>query len=72
VRKFMTRHQLVALLFGQLGGATSLRTIEATMEATISASRRYGRSAAAFLKHADRDPDGILPPIDPPETDWRT
>jgi hypothetical protein len=30
------------------------------------------RGAAAFLKHADRDPDGILPPIDPPETDWRS
>jgi Domain of unknown function (DUF4372) len=31
VRKFTTRHQLVALLFGQLGGAASLRNIEATM-----------------------------------------
>lgn len=31
VRKFKTRHQLVALLFGQLAGANSLRAIEATM-----------------------------------------
>ncbi len=31
VRKFKTRHQLIALLFGQLGGATSLREIEAAM-----------------------------------------
>ena len=31
VRKFKTRHQLIALLFGQLSGASSLREIEATM-----------------------------------------
>jgi Transposase DDE domain/Domain of unknown function (DUF4372) len=31
VRKFKTRHQLIALLYGQLGGAASLREIEATM-----------------------------------------
>jgi Transposase DDE domain/Domain of unknown function (DUF4372) len=32
VRSFKTRHQLIALLFGQLAGANSLRAIEATME----------------------------------------
>jgi hypothetical protein len=32
VRKFTTRHQLIALLYGQLSGAGSLREIEATME----------------------------------------
>jgi hypothetical protein len=32
VRKFKTRHQLIALLYGQLSGAFSLREIEATME----------------------------------------
>jgi hypothetical protein len=32
VRKFKTRHQLVALLYGQFAGASSLREIEATME----------------------------------------
>jgi hypothetical protein len=37
VRKFKTRHQLIALLFGQLSGAMSLREIEATM-----ASHRAG------------------------------
>jgi Transposase DDE domain/Domain of unknown function (DUF4372) len=31
VRKFKTRHQLIALLFGQLAGANSLRALEATM-----------------------------------------
>jgi hypothetical protein len=31
VRKFKTRHQLIALLYGQLAGASSLREIEATM-----------------------------------------
>jgi hypothetical protein len=31
VRKFTTRHQLLALLFGQLAGANSLRAIEAMM-----------------------------------------
>ena len=31
VRKFKTRHQLVALVYGQLTGASSLREIEATM-----------------------------------------
>jgi hypothetical protein len=31
VRRFNTRHQLIALLFGQLAGANSLRAIEATM-----------------------------------------
>ena len=31
VRSFETRHQLIALLFGQLAGANSLRAIEATM-----------------------------------------
>lgn len=32
VRKFKTRHQLIALLYGQLAGAGSLREIEAAME----------------------------------------
>ena len=31
VRKFTTRHQLIALLYGQVAGACSLREIEATM-----------------------------------------
>ena len=31
VRKFKTRHQLIALLYGQVAGASSLREIEATM-----------------------------------------
>jgi hypothetical protein len=31
VRKFKTRHQFIALLYGQLAGASSLREIEATM-----------------------------------------
>ncbi len=31
-RRFSSRHQLIALLYGQLGGATSLRDIESTME----------------------------------------
>jgi len=31
VRKFTTRHQLIALLYGQVAGAGSLREIEATM-----------------------------------------
>ncbi len=31
VRRFKTRHQLIALLYGQLAGAGSLREIEATM-----------------------------------------
>jgi hypothetical protein len=31
VRKFKTRHQFIALLYGQLAGAGSLREIEATM-----------------------------------------
>ncbi len=32
VRSFKSRHQLIALLYGQLAGAGSLREIEATME----------------------------------------
>lgn len=32
VRKFKTRHQLIALIYGQLAGAGSLRAIETTME----------------------------------------
>lgn len=31
VRRFKTRHQLIALVYGQLAGAGSLREIEATM-----------------------------------------
>jgi IS4 transposase len=31
VRKFNSRHQLIALMYGQLAGASSLREIEATM-----------------------------------------
>jgi hypothetical protein len=31
VRKFTTRHQLIALLYGQIAGASSLREIETTM-----------------------------------------
>jgi hypothetical protein len=29
------------------------------------------RDTAAFLKHADRDPERILKPFDPRENDWR-
>lgn len=35
----------------------------------IGKTRLHG--VAAFLKHADHDSDGVLPPIDPPEIDWR-
>ena len=46
VRKFTTRHQLIALLYGQVAGAGSLREIEATM---ASHQRRRARSAALDL-----------------------
>jgi uncharacterized protein DUF4372 len=51
VRKFTTRHPLVALLFGQLGGATSLRNIEATM-----ASHHFSIAAIRTLAEEDAPP----------------
>jgi hypothetical protein len=44
VRSFTTRHQLLALLFGQLAGATSLRMIKAVMES--HRARLYHAGAA--------------------------
>ena len=35
----------------------------------IGRDKVYG--VAAFLKHADRDPEGVIPSFDPAENDWR-
>jgi hypothetical protein len=44
VRSFTTKRQLVALLYGQLSGASSLRDIEASRTPTAAATRRFSRA----------------------------
>jgi hypothetical protein len=60
VRRLSTKSQLVALLYGQLEGAVSLREIEADWKATradfiTSAPRRCGLAQSGFQR------DRILP-----------
>jgi hypothetical protein len=53
VRKFKTRHQLIALLFGQLAGANSLRAIEATMASHWARLYHVGGKVPARSTFAD-------------------
>jgi hypothetical protein len=53
VRKFKTRHQLIALLFGQLAGANSLRAIEATMASHRARLYHVGGKVPARSTFAD-------------------
>jgi hypothetical protein len=53
VRKFKTRHQLLALLFGQLAGANSLRAIEATMASHQARLYHVGGKVPARSTFAD-------------------
>jgi IS4 transposase len=53
VRKFKTRHQLIALLYGQLAGATSLREIEAAMVSHQARLYHVGSAAPRRSTFAD-------------------
>jgi hypothetical protein len=53
VRKFSTKHQLIALLFGQLAGAHSLRAIEATMASHRTRLYHVGGKVPARSTFAD-------------------
>ena len=53
VRKFKTRHQLIALLYGQLAGACSLREIEATMASHHARLYHVGGRVARRSTFAD-------------------
>lgn len=53
VRTFKTQHQLLALLFGQLAGANSLRAIEATMASHQGRLYHVGARAPARSTFAD-------------------
>jgi Transposase DDE domain/Domain of unknown function (DUF4372) len=53
VRKFNTQHQLLALLFGQLAGANSLRAIEATMASHRGRLYHVGAKVPARSTFAD-------------------
>jgi IS4 transposase len=53
VRKFKTRHQLIALLFGQFAGANSLRAIEATMASHQARLYHLGGKVPARSTFAD-------------------
>lgn len=53
VRKFTTRHQLIALLYGQLAGASSLREIEATMASHQARLYHIGSTAPRRSTFAD-------------------
>jgi IS4 transposase len=53
VRTFKTRHQLIALLYGQLAGANSLRAIEATMASHQARLYHVGAKAPARSTFAD-------------------
>jgi len=53
VRKFSTRHQLIALVYGQLAGACSLREIEATMASHQARLYHVGGRVAPRSTFAD-------------------
>src|SRR5262249_37828603 len=53
VRKFKTRHQLIALLFGQLTGANSLRAIESTSASHRARLYHVGGKVPARSTFAD-------------------
>lgn len=53
VRKFKTRHQLLAVLYGQLAGASSLRAIEAMMASHHGRLYHVGAKAPARSTLAD-------------------
>jgi hypothetical protein len=53
VRKFKTRHQFLALLFGQLAGVNSLRAIEATMASHQARLYHVGGKVPARSTFAD-------------------
>ncbi len=53
VRKFTTRDQLIALLFGQFSGAASLRDVEATMASHRARLYQLGGKAAPRSTLAD-------------------
>jgi hypothetical protein len=53
VRKLKTRHQLIALLFGQLAGANSLRAIEAVMASHQARLYHVGGKVPARSTFAD-------------------
>jgi hypothetical protein len=53
VRSFTTRHQFLAILFGQLSGASSLRDIRTTMESHAGLLRQAGAKVPAKSTFAD-------------------
>ncbi|SEC02601.1 transposase, IS4 family [Rhizobiales bacterium GAS191] len=53
VRKFTTQHQFIALLYGQMSGAQSLRAIEATMASHQARLYHVGGKAPARSTFAD-------------------
>lgn len=53
VRTFSTRHQLLAVLFGQLSGAASLRDIKTTMASHAGLLRQAGAKVPAKSTFAD-------------------
>ncbi len=53
VRKFTTEQQLIALLFAQLAGVTSLRSIEATTESHQARLRQFGGTVPARSTFSD-------------------
>jgi hypothetical protein len=53
VRSFTTRHQLLAVLFGQLSGASSLRDIETTMKSHAGLLHQAGAKVPAKSTLAD-------------------
>lgn len=57
VRKFKTRHQLIALLYGQLAGAGSLREIEATMASHQARLYHIGGQVPRRTTFADANRD---------------
>ena len=59
VRRFTTRHQFLALLFAQFGGASSLREVEAVMASHRARLYHAGASAPkrSTLADANRDRD---------------
>ena len=53
VRKFTTRHQLIALLYGQIAGACSLRDVETTMASHKARLYHVGGRVPARSTFAD-------------------
>jgi hypothetical protein len=66
-------HTLVMATYGILEGLAKGNALyeKGIKPVVTKIGQRPFRAVSNFLKHADRDPQGTIPAIDPPDTDYR-